>query len=230
MSIADNLAALRARIDAAANRAGRDPAEITLVAVSKTKPAEMVEEAAAAGQNVFGENYVQEALAKQLSVSAKVEWHLVGSLQTNKAKQVVGRFALLHAVDSEKLARELDKRAAAQGVERVDALLEINLAGEESKAGIAPGEASALLGRLRDLARLRFRGLMAMPPPEDGEANRPRFRALKELSHALSKEGLLPEKPALSMGTTGDFEAAIEEGATLVRIGTAIFGERERKA
>lgn len=228
--IAANVRGIRARIDAAARRAGRDPASVRLVAVAKTKPAWMIDAAAEGGATCIGENYVQEALAKQGEVRAKVEWHLVGALQTNKAKMVVGKFALLHALDSEKLARELDKRAAAANVARVDALVEVNVAGEATKAGVAPGEIAPLLATLRDLPRLRVRGLMAMPPPEDGERNRKWFRLVADLAKELrAKEALAHDAAELSMGTTSDFEAAIEEGATLVRIGTALFGPREKR-
>ena len=226
--IADAVRRVLGEIAAAARKARRDPSAVTLVAVAKTKPAWMVDAAAAGGARVVGESYVQEALAKQPEVKAAVEWHLVGSLQTNKAKMVVGKFALLHALDSEKLARELDKRAAAAGVERVDTLVEVNLAGEETKAGIAPEDAEKTIEAIRPLGHLRVRGLMAMPPPDDPETNRPRFAALRELAAKLRDRGVLPaDATVLSMGTTHDFAAAVEEGATLVRVGTAIFGERE---
>lgn len=226
--IAANYRAVRARVDAAARASNRDPSSVRLVAVSKTKPAWMVRAARGAGALVFGENYVQEALAKQQEVDGAFEWHLIGALQTNKAKMVVGKFALVHAVDSEKLARELEKRAISQDVARVDVLLEINVAGEASKAGVAPKEAETLLRSLESLTRVRFRGLMAMPPPEDSETNRPHFRTVAALAAGLRAKGLLAaDATELSMGTTSDFESAIEEGATLVRVGTAIFGERE---
>lgn len=232
--IAANVRALRSRIEAAARRAKRDPASVRLVAVTKTKPAWMVQAARDAGCTVFGENYVQEALAKQDELARtpteRIEWHLVGALQSNKAKLVVGRFALLHALDSAKLAVELDKRAAAKDVASVSVLVEVNLAGEATKAGIAPAELPSLLDAVKPLARVRVRGLMAMPPPEDGEANRPRFRALAALAGEMRAAGkLAPDATELSMGTTSDFEAAIEEGATLVRVGTALFGPRARK-
>ncbi len=235
--IATNFRAVRARVDAAARNAHREPASVRLVAVSKTKPAWMVRAARDAGALVFGENYVQEATAKQQEIAddgpggPPFEWHLIGALQTNKAKQVVGKFALVHAVDSEKLARELEKRAVAQDVARVDVLLEVNVAGEASKAGVAPEEAAATLRALAataPLTRVRFRGLMTMPPPEDAETNRPHFRRVAALAAELRASGLLAaDATELSMGTTSDFESAIAEGATLVRVGTAIFGERE---
>ncbi|HVO31329.1 MAG TPA: YggS family pyridoxal phosphate-dependent enzyme, partial [bacterium] len=214
-----------------ARRAGRDPASVRLVAVTKTKPAWMVEAARAAGATVFGENYVQEALAKIETVHAPgIEWHLIGALQSNKAKFVVGKFALVHAVDSEKLARELDRRAESAKVERVDILLEVNLGGEATKAGVEPDEVEPLVTAIRALPRVRVRGLMAMPPLAEGEANRPHFVRLRRLAQVLAGKSLLEREFELSMGTTSDFEVAVEEGATLVRVGTAIFGARERKA
>jgi len=229
--IAENVRSLRARLDDAARRANRDPASVRLVAVTKTKPAWMVKAAHDAGCTVFGENYVQEALAKQDELAGlAAEWHLVGALQSNKAKLVVGRFSLLHALDSAKLAAELDKRAAAKDVARVDVLLEVNVAGESTKAGVAPEDVPALLESVRALSRVRVRGLMAMPPPEDAESNRPRFRALAELAAKMRAAHLLADDAMeLSMGTTSDFEAAVEEGATLVRVGTALFGPREAR-
>ena len=231
--IAANYRAIRARADEAARQARRDPKSVRVVAVSKTKPAWMVEAARAAGATVFGENYVQEAIAKQGEVSPKgpsFEWHLIGALQTNKAKQVVGKFELVHAVDSEKLARELEKRAAAPNIASVRVLLEVNLGGEDTKAGVEPAAVEALLGSMSDLTRVRPCGLMAMPPLGDGDANRPHFAKLRVLSESLIAKGLLPKKGCeLSMGSTSDFEAAIEQGATLVRVGTAIFGPRTRK-
>lgn len=231
--IAANWKTIRARVDEAARRANRDPKSVRVVAVTKTKPAWMVEAARGAGATVFGENYVQEALAKQGEVSPKgptFAWHLIGALQTNKAKQVVGKFDLIHAVDSEKLARELDRRAATANLEQVDVLIEVNLGEEASKSGVHPAAVEALLGAMSDLTRVRPTGLMAMPPLADGAANRPHFATLRTLSEALIARGLLPKKGCeLSMGTTSDFEAAVEEGATLVRIGTAIFGPRAKR-
>jgi len=227
MSIARNLSEIRERIAAAARRVGRDPAEVRLVAVSKTVPVERLQEAVAAGQRLFGENYLQEARPKIAALGAGVSWHFVGALQTKKAKGVVGLFDLIHSVDRLKLAQALNQAAAQLG--RVqDILLQVNLAGEESKSGAAPKEAADLLREIAELPHLRVLGLMTMPPWfADPERVRPYFRALRELQHHLRAlhltDGNLPE---LSMGMTGDFEAAVEEGATLVRVGTAIFGER----
>jgi PLP dependent protein len=225
--IARNWRAIRAKVDQAARLAGRDPAGVGIVAVSKTKPAWMVRAALAAGATVFGENYVQEALAKEQEVGPGPQWHLVGSLQTNKAKDVVGRFALLHAVDSEKLLRELDRRAGLAGVANVEVLLEVNLAGEATKAGVAPEEALPLLRQAASLPRIKVRGLMAMPPVADGPANRPHFARLRELSQTPPVRERLSPPVELSMGTSADFESAIAEGATLIRVGTAIFGPRQ---
>ena len=214
--IAENLAELRRRITEACARAGRDPASVTLVAVSKTKPAEAVREALAAGQRHFGENYVQEFLPKQQAVGEGAIWHFVGRLQRNKAKDLVGRVALIHGVDSLALAETISRRAAAARVIQ-DVLVEVNFGGEASKGGVAPSESAALLDAMATLVGIRVRGLMVMPPPE--EDPRPHFRAARELAAA---RGL----PELSMGMTADFEVAIEEGSTLVRIGTAAFGKR----
>jgi pyridoxal phosphate enzyme (YggS family) len=211
---------VRRRMARAAERAGRDPQTVTLVAVSKTHPVESLRVAHAAGVQVFGENYVQELLRKQAALAGlDLSWHLVGRLQRNKAKDVVGRVALVHSVDSAPLAEALARRAAAAGVVQ-DVLVEVNLAGESSKAGVAEAGLDALLEAIAPLSSLRCLGLMTMPPPtDDPEASRPAFRALARLAAA---RGLVE----LSMGMTGDFEVAIEEGATLVRVGTAIFGER----
>jgi pyridoxal phosphate enzyme (YggS family) len=209
------LAAVRARIEAAARRAGRDPASVRLVAVSKTKPAGDVRAAMAAGQTLFGENYAQELRDKAREV-AGAEWHFIGPLQRNKVKYVVGAATLLHAIESFDIAREIDKRAKATQ----DILIEVNVAREPQKHGVAPEALPGLLAALSALPHVRVRGLMTMAPlSEDPEASRPHFRALRELAQKHS----LPE---LSMGMTQDLEVAVEEGATLVRVGTAIFGAR----
>jgi hypothetical protein len=219
--IAAALAAVQARIAAAARRAGRDPAAITLVAVSKTHPPEAIRAAQAAGARVFGESYVQELRAKQAALPElpASAWHYIGRLQKNKAKDLVGRVALVHAVDSVELADVLGRRAAAAGVVQ-DVLLEVHLGGEASKAGAAPADVPALLAHARATAGLRCRGLMCIPPPATRpEDNRAHFRALAELARRL-------ELPELSMGMSDDYEVAVEEGATIVRVGTAIFGAR----
>ena len=216
MEIAARLAAGKARVAQAAARAGRDPASVRLIAVSKTKPVALVREALAAGQTLFGENYAQELREKSEALGPGVEWHFIGALQTNKARMVVGRAALIHTCDRLALARELSKRAQGGGLtQRV--LLEVNVGREPQKAGALPEQAAALLDQVRALPGLRCDGLMCIPPASGDP--RPHFRALRELGAGLG----LAE---LSMGMSADFEVAIEEGATLVRVGTAIFGER----
>jgi len=222
MSVAENLFLVKQRIAAAARRVGRDPAEVRLVAVSKTVPVERLREAVAAGHRLFGENYLQEALPKIAALGGEVSWHFVGALQTRKAKGVVGVFDLIHSVDRPKLARALEKAAAQRGlIQKI--LIQVNLAGEATKSGVAPEEAEALLREIAQLPHLKVVGLMTMPPWfDEPERVRPYFRALRELRDHLQKLGLTDGPlPELSMGMTGDFEAAVEEGATLVRIGTA---------
>lgn len=214
--IAERWRRVREEVDAIARRAGRDPADVTIVAVSKLQPASAIVEAAAAGVTDVAENYAQELVAKQAEVTAPVRWHFIGKLQRNKVKMIAGKVALIHAVDSYELAAEIDRRAA--GVQPI--LVAVNTGGEEQKTGVAPADAPALLERIRGLAKVRVDGLMTMPPwPERPEDSRPYFRALRELGDRLGLRHL-------SMGTSGDYAVAIEEGATLVRIGTAIFGER----
>lgn len=225
------LLAVREEIAQVARRTGRDPGDVRLVAVSKTHDAEAVRELAQAGQRDFGESYMQEALAKQAALRdvEGLRWHFIGGLQTNKARFVVGAFHLVHSVDSLKLAQALHKRAvAAQTVQNV--LVQVNLAGEAQKRGTGVCAAEDLAREVVGLAGLRLSGLMVMPPfADDPEASRPFFRALRELRDSLSKELGVP-LPELSMGMTGDFVQAVEEGATLVRVGTRIFGERPAPA
>ena len=235
------LARVREEIGEAARAAGRDPASVGLVAISKFHPAGDVAEAFAAGQACFGESYVQEALAKMAELPGlAIDWHLVGALQSNKAKYVAGRFGLIHALDSVKLARALSRalteragdedhglppRAASQEV-----LLQVNLAGEEQKAGVAGDAAKALAEEVLGLPGLVLSGLMILPPYDpDPERSRPSFAGLRELRDRLARELGLP-LPHLSMGMSGDFAVAVAEGATLVRVGTRIFGERPPRA
>jgi pyridoxal phosphate enzyme (YggS family) len=221
----ERLQDVRRRIDEACGRSGRDPASVTLVAVAKTFPAERVREMLACGQTVFGESRVQEALEKIPAVGEGARWHLVGHLQRNKARHAVGTFELIHSVDGEPLARELDRRAAATGV-RQSILLQVNVSDEASKHGVPVGDAEALLAVVSRLEHLEPRGLMTIPPwSEDPEASRPWLTRLRALRDRLRERSGLA-LPDLSMGMTGDFEVAVEEGATLVRIGTALFGER----
>lgn len=211
----------------AAKRAGRDPASVALVAVTKTVGPERVREAVAAGAAVLGENRVQEAREKIELLGPIARWHLIGTLQKNKAKYAVRLFDLIHSVDSVELARELDRQAARTGKVQ-DVLIEVNIAGEASKTGAAHRDAAALVREAAALPNIRVLGLMAVPPyAEDPEASRPYFRRLRDLRDAIIKE-TDPEMSLreLSMGMSGDFEVAVEEGATLVRVGTAIFGER----
>ena len=225
--IAQNLKEVRAAIAAAAHKAGRDPAAVRLVAVSKTVDLERIRAAIAAGQDLFGENYLQEAKTKIDVLGRQVSWHLVGHLQTNKAKGAVELFDLIHAVDRVKLVRALD--AAAARMEKVqDILIQVNQGGEETKSGAAPEAALKLLQEAARLPHLRVLGLMTMPPWfSDPEAVRPYFRALRDLRDRLRDQTGLP-LPELSMGMSGDYAVAVEEGATLVRVGTAIFGRRRR--
>jgi len=221
-TIAERWQAVRARVDEACVRAGRDPKAVTIVAVSKTHPAAAVREAAAAGATDFGENYAQELVAKR-PACGDVRWHFIGRLQRNKAKLVAGQVALVHAVDSVELAQELAKRAA--GVLQ-PILISVNVAGEDTKGGVTPDAAIALARALVTVDGVRLDGLMTMPPPsDDPEASRPAFDALRGLRDRIAQD-LGRSLPVLSMGMSGDFEVAIACGATHVRIGTAIFGSR----
>lgn len=212
-------------MDAAARRTGRAPESIRLVAVSKLHPADAVRELHAAGQMEFGENYVQEAVAKMEALSPEIRWHFIGHLQTNKVRLVVGRFALVHGVDSLKLAQSLQDCAKRRNLTQ-DVLVQVNLAREPQKSGIAEVDLPALAEFLTECSHLRWQGLMLMPPFFDApELARPYFARLREVAERLRQTTGL-SLPELSMGMTGDFEAAIEEGATMVRVGTRIFGER----
>ncbi len=218
-NLADNIQSVRERIDAAARRAGRAPEEIRLVAVTKTVEPERIEQALSAGLTLFGESKMQEANAKIPLVSGRARWHFIGHLQTNKARDAVALFELIHSVDSLKLAVELSKWAEREGKTQ-PILLEVHVSGEASKFGIKPEDLPAALEQIRALPRIEVQGLMTIPPfTDDPQKARPYFRRLRELRDAA---GLAQ----LSMGMTLDFEVAIEEGATIVRIGTAVFGER----
>ncbi|MDQ3369806.1 MAG: YggS family pyridoxal phosphate-dependent enzyme, partial [Myxococcota bacterium] len=223
--LADRWRAVRARVDAACGEAGRDPTSVTIVAVSKTHPAEAVRAAAAAGATDFGENYAQELVTKRAewADSASVRWHYIGRLQRNKAKLVAGQVALVHAVDTLELAVELAKRAAPT-VQPI--LLAVNIAGELTKGGLAVDDVPALARAIAAVSGVRLDGLMTMPPPADDPAtSRAAFEALRDLRDGLEQDLSRP-LPVLSMGMSGDFEVAIACGATHVRIGTAIFGSR----
>jgi hypothetical protein len=227
--IAERVAAVRERIARAATHAGRPPEEITLVAVSKTHPPERVREAFAAGVRDFGENKVQEAEAKVAALAdlkpAGLRWHLVGHLQANKARKAAALFDRIHSLDDAGLGLRLEK-ASAQLKKTLPLLVQVDLAGEQTKFGLDEARLFPALELLRGLKSVRVEGLMAMPPQEeDPERVRPYFRRLRELRDRARKENLLLGKE-LSMGMSHDLEVAIEEGATLVRVGTAIFGER----
>jgi len=227
MSISSNLKKIRSQIDAAAVSAGRDPSDIRLVAVSKTKTASMVDEAAEAGQSVFGENYVQEFVAKAAEVKSVVEWHFIGHLQSNKVKQIAGIVSMIHSVDRFSLAEEIDRQWGRLGLV-CDILIQVNVSGEATKSGTTSEEAKMLVRQVALLQNVRICGLMTMPPFfDDPEAARPYFRELRTLAREielLDIPGVSMKE--LSMGMSGDFEVAVEEGATLVRIGSAIFGSR----
>jgi len=226
--VASNLQSVRSRIDAAARRAGRDPSGILLVAVSKTFGADRVRAAWAAGQRDFGENKVQEALQKIGETSEiEIRWHLIGHLQSNKARKAAGSFACIHSVDSVDLLRKLDAAAADQGASP-DVLIQLDLAGEETKFGASADGARRILDATLEARAVRAAGLMLIPPwNEDQEQTRPWFIRLRELRDRWLADGV-PRAALrhLSMGMSHDFEAAIEEGATMVRVGTAIFGKR----
>jgi hypothetical protein len=232
--ISDNLQAVRARIDRAARASGRDGAQVALLAVSKTHPPERVLAACDAGQSAFGENYVQEAAWKMDALAgllgkaraAALEWHLVGPLQGNKARIAAERFAWVQTVDREKIARRLSD-LRPQALPPLNVLIQVNVSGEASKSGAAPRDVPALARAVADLPRLRLRGLMAIPEPtSDVTLQRARFGAVRRIYEALCAEGVPLD--TLSMGMSDDLEAAIAEGATLVRVGTAIFGARQR--
>ncbi len=227
MSISDHLAQIHSRIRATAEKAGRDPDAIRLVAVSKTRPAADISAAFHAGQTVFGENYIQELVQKLADVPEAVQWHVIGHLQSNKVKYIAGRVALIHSVDRISLAREIDRQWGQLGAV-CDILIQVNISGEASKSGTTEEGALQLVRECALLPNVRVRGLMTMPPIfDDPEAARPYFAELRRLAETIAAEGIAGvEMTELSMGMSGDFEAAIQEGATLVRVGTAIFGER----
>ena len=223
--IKQNLEYVREKIKNAVKRSGRAEDEVCLIAVSKTKPVEMLMEAYEAGVRDFGENKVQELVAKYEEMPKDIRWHLIGHLQSNKAGAAVRLFDWVHSVDTPKLLRMLDGHAAAEG-KRLSVLLEVNVSGEISKSGAAPDAVPAMLGMASELECVEIRGLMTVPPiAEDPEEARPHFRRLRELRDAWAAEYGVPLEE-LSMGMTHDMEVAIEEGATFVRVGTGIFGAR----
>jgi pyridoxal phosphate enzyme (YggS family) len=227
-TIAHRLAHIRARIAAAARSAGRDPSSVRLVAVSKTFPIDAIAEAYAAGQREFGENRVQEALQKIAATSdLDIKWHLLGHLQTNKAKKAAPAFSTIHSVDSVELLHKIDDAAADMGC-TPELLIQVDLAGEATKFGVSPGDVPRLFDAAAGCRAARVAGLMTLPPiPESPEDARPWFRRLRDLRDQWLAAGVPPSMLAeLSIGMSGDFEVAIQEGSTMVRVGTAIFGAR----
>ncbi|HLX70885.1 MAG TPA: YggS family pyridoxal phosphate-dependent enzyme [Verrucomicrobiae bacterium] len=226
MSLAENLNSIQQRIQAACQRAGRDPASVMLLAVTKGQSPDIVNEAGKLGLMFFGENKIQEAKAKIPSCSGRLRWHFIGHLQTNKCRDAVELFEMIQSVDSLHVAQEISKRAE-QASKTVPILLEVNLAGEASKFGYRPDKLEAELKQINALPRLEIHGLMTVPPwTPNAENVRPVFRQLRDLKQR-AEQILGAPLPHLSMGMTGDFEVAIEEGATIVRIGTALFGPRK---
>ena len=229
-TVAENIEAIRVRIRDAAKRSDRDPDSVRLVAVSKHQTLAAIREAMAAGQMVFGENYLQEAEDKVAALGQGVIWHCIGHLQSNKARIAAEIFDCIETIDRLKLAKALEARLAELG-KTMPILVQVNVGGEARKAGVATKQAGQLCRELQQFPHLRLQGLMTMPPfAEDPEESRGYFRQLRLLGEELTAQGLLGlhGKVELSMGMSGDFEVAIEEGATLVRVGTALFGERNQ--
>ena len=228
ITIAANLGAIQQRINQACARCGRNPQQVSLVAVSKKKPAALIEQAAQAGQTLFGESYVQEFVDKYQRLSSDIRWHFIGALQSNKVKYLRGCTELIHSVDRFSLAKEINKQW--DNIDQVaNILIQVNVGDEESKAGVSIAEAPELISKISLLPHVCIQGLMALPPySDDLEQVRPWFRQLRQLSEQIADLKLSNvTMDTLSMGMSHDFEIAIEEGATLIRVGTAIFGMRE---
>ncbi len=226
--IGDNIDYVESRIDEACRRSGRDRKDVTLICVSKTKPVPDLREALEHGHNIFGENKVQEIRDKVEALGTEgIHWHMIGHLQANKVKYIAGVVDLIHSVDNDKLAEEIEKQAAKRDI-IIDVLCEVNMAGEESKFGLKPEETLEFVKRISALKHLKIRGLMTIAPyTEDPESNRVYFKGLRELKDEINAAGIEGvNMDTLSMGMTGDYEVAVEEGANLVRVGTGIFGER----
>ena len=227
--IAENIAQIRDRINAACSRSGRNKESVHLIAVSKVKPAELVDAAFDAGQRLFGENYVQEFSDKVTQVKKPVTWHFIGALQSNKVKYIKGKVAMIHSVDRLSLATEINKQWSKLDAS-IDILIQINIGNEESKSGCRPADVEALIREAAKLPYINIKGLMCLPPHDDDpECVRPYFTQMKQLSEQIAQlniPGVTMDE--LSMGMSGDFEVAVEEGATLVRVGTAIFGARKK--
>ena len=229
--IKENLAQVEKNICQACEKAGRDRSEVTLITVSKTNPVTSLREAMDCGVHIFGENKVQEMLEKQEKLPDNIQWHMIGHLQRNKVKYIMGKVALIHSVDSLRLAQEISKEAVKQGTQE-DILVEINVAEESSKFGITTSEAIQLVEDISQLPNVHIKGLMTIAPfVEDPEENREVFRALKKLSVDIDRKNIdNVTMNVLSMGMTNDYQVAIEEGATMVRVGTGIFGRRSYTA
>lgn len=230
--ISDNLAQIRSNIIQAANNAKRNPETIKLVAVSKFVSTDRIQEALACGQTLFGENYLQEASEKIQTIGAQAKWHFIGHLQSNKAKQAVALFDMVETVDRLKIAKALDAQAKEAG-KTLSVLIQVNIGREPQKSGILPEETEQLARAIRQETALEVCGLMAMPPFFDApEKSRPYFRKLRELANQLAERQLFADNTQveLSMGMSGDYPVAIEEGATIVRVGTALFGSRSSPA
>ncbi len=228
MSVQENLQQVTERCHAAAKRAGRSVEDVTLIAVSKTKPVSMIEEAIAAGAVEFGENKPQELKTKYEVLPKNLHWHMIGHLQRNKIKYIIDKACLIHSVDSDRLAEAISEEAVKHGLV-MPVLIEVNVAGEETKFGVKPEETEDFVRRIAALPGIQVRGLMTIAPYTDNpEDNRPYFRALRNLSIDIAAKNIdNVSMLELSMGMTGDYEVAIEEGATFVRVGTGIFGERD---
>ena len=226
--IKENIKFVQNQIDRACERSGRDCKDVVLIAVSKTKPVELIREIMETGTKDFGENKVQEMCNKIEEIKEPLNWHLIGHLQRNKVKYIVDKACLIHSVDSLRLAEEIQKEAVKKGVDKVPVLIEVNMAQEDSKDGIDASETEALVRAIAELPNLQVRGLMTIAPfVDDPEENRVHFQAMRNLRDQLKAKNIPGvEMTELSMGMTNDFEVAIEEGATMVRVGTAIFGER----
>ena len=225
-SIALNLQAIRGRIERAAQAAGRSAADVSLLAVAKTFPASYIEDAIEAGQKAFGESYVQEAVKKITQLRREAEWHFIGPIQSNKTAPIAESFSWVHSIEREKIAVRLNA-ARPPDLPPLNVCIQVNVSGESSKSGVAPGEERALARAIASLPRLRLRGLMAIPEPTDDVAlQRSRYAAVRHLKDELCGHGYALD--TLSMGMSDDLEAAIAEGSTIVRVGTAIFGVREK--
>lgn len=226
--IKENLDIVEKNIQKACDRAKRDRSEVTLIAVSKTKPVSDIREAMDCGITVFGENKVQEIRDKTSEITEPLSWHMIGHLQTNKVKYLPGLVTLIHSVDNKKLAEEIDRQAKKHDIV-MDVLLEVNMAHEDTKFGLSPEDTESFVKEISGLENIRIRGLMTIAPyTDDPESNRVYFKGLRKLKDSINEKEILPYKmDVLSMGMTGDYEVAIEEGATFVRVGTGIFGARQ---